>query len=282
MTSGITSFGTGSRLNRHNVHGHAAANGLFAVSKRLLVLLPLILAACSDPSKGTVTALVKEYIAHEDAETWCLNALKVKSAKTNQPIGLMALKNLAQSRNLAQNNGRSTVATPADASPLIFAEEAFIKWNDHDAYIMAMLMGGKYIAVHEGGYAANPSDPGSPGGIYDPKDYGELDAIIDVIRDKGAVVDLTAKGRSDGVWDPENGFCVEGFWELKEVTGWTNPAADNEGKVVTHIKATETFHPTRLGAAKDAFNPMEIIFTTAEQEFVAAKFNDGWRLISGD
>lgn len=230
----------------------------------------------ADPSKGTVTALMKAYLSKQDPESWCLNPMKIKSVKDDQPIGLTALGNYLHS------HGKDAGSFSADIFPVIFAEEAFIKWNDHDAYVMEMLIGGNYIAVHEGGYDRSTAGRGSPGNIYVPANGDQVDGVIDVIREKGALVDLTDKGRKAGVWDPANGFCLAGYWDLNEVTGWTSPAADNEGKVVTHIKARETFHPTALGAAKTAFNPMGFDYTTVDQEFVAAKFNDGWRIISGD
>jgi len=229
-----------------------------------------------DSSKNIFTTLVKASIANQEAESWCLNSLKMKSPKTNRPIGLEALGNMVKSQ------GQTAGTFPATVFPLIFAEEAFIKWNDHDVYVMEMLIGGGYIAVHEGGYKDNPASPGQPGRIDVPTTDDQVDIIVEMIRQNGAVVDLTDKGRNDGVWDPGNGLCLQGHWELNEVTGWTDPAPDKDGKIVTHIRATEIFQPTSLGAATSAFNPMGFSYTTAEQEFVAAKFNDGWRIVSGE
>src|SRR5580658_4981346 len=183
-----------------------------------------------DPSQGTVTAVLKTYIDKLDPENWCLNPMKIKSLKTDRPIGLEALGNLVQS------NGQNGGSFSANIFPVVFAEEAFMKWNEQDAYVMAILIGGKYIAVHAGGYPRSTRAPGNPGGVYDANNYDQVIQVINAIKSQGAVVDLTDKGRKDGVWEPDNGFCLQGFWQLQEVTGWTSPAADNEGKIVTHIK----------------------------------------------
>jgi len=250
-------------------------NSLNVFMRGLPVTLFLAVAACSDPSKNTIWSLVKENIEQRKAVTWCLNPVKIKSTGSNLPLGLWVLDPSADSES--RMNGVVSTA----AFPLIFAEEAFVKWSDPDVYIMTLLVAGKYIAVHEGGYPGSQNEPGKPGKAYDPTTTDQVEAIIEVIREKGAVVDLTTKGLQEGIWDAESGFCVRGVWELYKITGWTAAAADSNGKLVTHIEADERFHPTSLGAAKTGLNPMGFTYTMYGQEFVAAKFNDGWRIISG-
>ena len=84
------------------------------------------------------------------------------------------------------------------------------------------------------------------------------------------------------MWDSEQGLCLEGFWDLHKVLGWTEPSTDSQGRIVTHIKANSIFNTTRLGGMKSGFNPMGLEYVTVDQDHVAAKFNDGWLIVPSD
>jgi len=223
-----------------------------------------------------LTSMLKTHFANQEPVSWCLNQVKLKSARTNEPLAAMALAQVLENKN------QKSPVISASVFPLIFTEEAYVEWSSDDAYIMALLIGGQFIAIHEGGYPGSRNAPGTPGQAFEPKTYDQVEAVIGIIKEKGAVVDLTPKGVQAGVWDPENGFCVRGFWELDKVTGWTEASTDNNGKIVTHIEASEQFRPMSLGAARFDLNPIGTTYTFDKKEFVAAKFNDGWRLISGE
>jgi hypothetical protein len=171
-------------------------------------------------------------------------------------------------------------APPPDGFPLIFAEEAYVRWSAQDGFVMALLIGGGYIAVHEGGYPRSLIDPGTPGDVFTPKTLDDVKLVIATIAHRGAVIDLTGKGRSAGVWDAANGFCATGKW-LPDDVNWTPPAPGAQGTTVSHVTVRLVFLANRLGSATGTINPMGI-WQSATQEYTVVKYNDGWRLQTGD
>ena len=183
--------------------------------------------------------------------------LKIKNALDNVPMG---------ARKISENE-----------FPIIFAEEAFVPWDEGDAFIMHLLIGGSYIVVHRGGYERSATEKGSPGPVYVPRSYDDTTRIVDGIRRLGALVELTEKGRSAHVWSSDDGFCVNGRWDLNTVKNWTEPAPDSNGRILTHISAELKFKPIRLGQASPVDNPFGAGFYRSIEP-TAIKYNDGWKM----
>lgn len=217
-------------------------------------------------SEGLIAGLVKQQLANDDEEK-CMNVAKIKSYRTNATLAEILLTN---------NSGRA-----GNPFPLVFSEEAFLPWKSDDQLVMYLLISGDFIAVHEGGYQRSMTTKGAPGAAYRPQNQSDLDTIFEAIRQMGAVVELTDAGAAQGVWDPEKGFCAAGSWNFVKLQGWTAPAADSTGVVVTHIRTSEKFVISRLGRATRGINPWDETFTR-DGAFKAAKFNDGWRLVDGE
>jgi hypothetical protein len=112
---------------------------------------------------------------------------------------------------------------------------------------------------------------------YAPTTIAAVQDVISAIRERGAEVDLTDKGRKAGVWDATNGFCLKGNWSYRDIDGWTAPSTDSKGNIVTHIKAEIDFTAKQLGQANSAINPLKIVLSS-EKDYDAVKFNDGWRI----
>lgn len=236
-------------------------------------------------SKPLLEKLVNGAIDSSD-QTWCMNVFKIKSAATNEIVTLNDSSD-APAANDNQNgtDPQNASPSPSDPFPLIFAEEAYIRWSDQDAFVMGMLIAGNYIAVHSGGYPQSQVEPGTPGDAYAPHNLQDVEAVIAAIRERGAVVDLTNAGRNGGVWNSSTGLCVVGNWTLESIDAWTPEATDSKGNIVTHIKARVVLAPARIGDASKDINPMGIVFRPAQDwEFTAVKYNDGWHLVqpSGD
>jgi hypothetical protein len=227
----------------------------------------------SELNKSTLADLIRPTIATDEVR-WCMNPVKLKYAATNN---LVTFPSPADDAPAA--DGQDSTADPPKGFPLIFAEEAYVKWTDQDAYVMELLIGGGYIAVHSGGYEKSFNAPGTPGGTYIIKNRADVDQVIAAIKSRGAVVELTDRGRAEGVWDVDNGFCAVGNWKFYDIDGWTVPAANHEGTIVTHITSDRSFEVKSLGAATGNINAMGFPYLN-QQEFSAEKYNDGWRLVT--
>lgn len=256
----------------------------------VMATLALCLAGCGRPtadpnvlSKPLLTSLIAPQVDGSDQQ-WCMNTAKIKYSGNNQPIGdgppPADGASGSDNSSAATQNGASADPVSADGFPLILAEEAFIRWSDQDVYVMSLLIGGGFIAVHNGGYPQSLNEPGSPGSVYQPENLDQVQAVVADIRERGAIIDLTDKGRSAGVYDSTNGFCAIGSWAVNDVT-WTTPATDAKGNYVSHVTASLGFEAHRLGAATTDINPMQLQQIETRQ-YTVAKFNDGWKLVPDD
>jgi hypothetical protein len=123
------------------------------------------------------------------------------------------------------------------------------------------------------------NQPGRPGGVYMPNSLSDIQSVIKIIRQRGAEVDLTSKGRAAGVWDADKGFCLQGHWQVTGIDGWTAPAADSHGNMTTHVTANISFAATHLGRANDGINPLGLT-SEATRTYDAVLYNDGWRIVT--
>lgn len=229
----------------------------------------LAMSACSSPN-SSIGDMVKELVAKDIAsfpkESWCMNENKIVSASDNIPLSLANIDSTASNKD------------NSFTFPLIFSEEAFVSWTRRDKFIMDLLIGGNFIKVYSGGYPASDVDPGQPGDAYKPKTFDEVARVVADIAKRGAEVDLTKKGKTNNVWDPSNGFCITGNWKLHKLLRWTPPATNSAGVQVTHIYASREFDVDAIGKATQNINPYDLYWEIQNEEYVASKYNNGWRI----
>lgn len=94
---------------------------------------------------------------------------------------------------------------------------------------------------------------------------------------KSIRIDLTDKGKSANVWDPQQGFCV-GQRRVHEITQWTEPAA-NQGILVTQISYTWVLSERPRWVTDEHFGQIEGIKEPVQGVAVAQKTNKGWQVV---
>lgn len=225
----------------------AALGGAYVVFKLVAAQ------AGGELSDASVKTLVEQALAKLAPETDCMTRAKIKPYRTNDPMPEIS---------------------EADF-PVVFAEEAFVKWTSADAVITTLLIGDGMIEVHQGGYPQSLVDPGTPGALYAVDSYEKAQAMFADIAAHGALVDLTDKGRQAHVWKDDN-FCMTGNWQVANIAKWSPPALDSTGLTVSHITADLDLVPSLIGSAPTN-DPLNAVMTDTV-ELVAAKYSDGWRI----
>ncbi|CAH2603547.1 conserved protein of unknown function [Rhodovastum atsumiense] len=104
-----------------------------------------------------------------------------------------------------------------------------------------------------------------------------MQEVVDAIATRGALVDLTDRGRALGAWQAGEGFCIETDSDVEDVTRWTGPATDGLGRVVARLTVRVVFRPVRLAGGSPVQNRFGV-YNWVERTLVAVRFNDGWRV----
>jgi Inner membrane component of T3SS, cytoplasmic domain len=90
------------------------------------------------------------------------------------------------------------------------------------------------------------------------------------------VIDLTAKGREEKVWDAAHGFCV-GRRVVDEVVRWTEPSAQG-GVQGIRIEYTWKLTDQPDWATEELFSEVAGFSRPVEAMAVASKQSDGWQI----
>ncbi len=227
-------------------------------SLRLLVVgcLILVLGSCDDNlSKSRIETLLKTALQNHNDVELCMTRIKIKPAKFGGGTPL---------EKITEND-----------FPVIFSEEAFVKWNSSDDLITTLLLGDGLAVIHQGGYEQSATEKGHPGDVYPVSTYQQAGAVFEDICKRGALVELTPKGLQAHAWSNDD-FCTTGRWVLDSVKEWTVPAVDGTGRTVSHITAAIEYRPARVGGAV-VRNPFET-FLSNTLNVVATKYADGWKI----
>lgn len=226
----------------------------FKITGVIAGAIAMSLSGCTDNfNDSKAKSLVESELLKLGDRTMCMNSVKIKEYASDNVF-----------KTVTENN-----------FPVVFAEEAFVKWSEEDKFIAVLLMGDKLIAVHSGGYERAAFNTGHPGAVLDASSYERADAIFEGIRTRGAVIDLTAEGRSKHAW-ADNNFCVTGHWAASEISKLTEPAVDGAGKTVSHFEAKIAFQPTSIGGAR-LTNPLDATLYNV-LDLTAVKYQKGWEI----
>jgi hypothetical protein len=175
-----------------------------------VLLFGFCLNSCSDNlSKSRIESMLKSTLLGRDNVQYCMNKIKLKKYRSNDLFD-----------DISEND-----------FPIVFSEEAFVKWNEIDKFITKLLLVDSLIEIHQGGYEQSVGVRGRPGQLFVVDSDDKADTMFEEIRTHGALVDLTKKGREVHAWR-DNNFCVTGSWTLDSLTDWTEPAADSNGRVI--------------------------------------------------
>ncbi len=90
-------------------------------------------------------------------------------------------------------------------------------------------------------------------------------------------IDLTDKGRSAKVWNPQAGFCV-GHKAVDTIKQWTEPAAEG-GSQITRISYSWKIVDQPDWVDKKLFAGVEGMSQPVDAMAIAEKTNDGWQLV---